>query len=269
MLLFSVSMKRFRLGTLNVHQFNKPKNFDDNLTDLIEILQPVQLDLLAVQEVINDHRWSTLCQRLSLPHSIFADCGYSSFGNGIASRFPIASHLNHRSNTKFSSEIRSLLECTFETVDYRSFFHDRRFAVTHLDYLSEPTRLDQLKHFDPLTKNIDILMGDFNALTREDYSDEFLQKRIVDVRQKCYWEEAFFDLTKLITKTWEYRDAFRMVNRRIKDEQLITCRFDTRIDYIYLRPRVNDRWQLEECFIHNTRGATDHHLVVATFHLKI
>ena len=53
-----------------------------------------------------------------------------------------------------------------------------------------------------------------------------------------------------------------------KDEELSTCRYQTRIDYIYLHPRVNDQWILIRCEILDTRGLTDHQAVLAEFQLK-
>ena len=64
----------------------------------------------------------------------------------------------------------------------------RLFAVTHLDHLDEDDRLKQIKDFNPPKDNIDILMGDMNALTREDYLKVYYQNAIVEVRAKSLWE---------------------------------------------------------------------------------
>ena len=111
-------------------------------------------------------------------------------------------------------------------------------------------------------------MGDMNSLTRDDYSEEYLTKNIVEVREKNYWEKPCFDLTQLITKQWSYEDAFKKLNPQLKDRQVVTCRFDTRIDYIYLRPRIDDSWILKECSIIDTNNATDHNGVLAVFEKK-
>jgi hypothetical protein len=111
-------------------------------------------------------------------------------------------------------------------------------------------------------------MGDMNALTRSDYSDDYYRKNLVELRKKSYWEKPCFDLTELITNQWNFQDAFKQINPNAKDEQVVTCRFKTRIDYIYLRPRPDDLWILKECSIINTENATDHNAVFAVFEQK-
>ncbi|CAF4335508.1 unnamed protein product, partial [Rotaria sordida] len=106
-------------------------------------------------------------------------------------------------------------------------------AVTHFDYLDEDDRLKQIKEFNSYEHNIDILMGDMNALIREDYSDNYYQK-------------PRFDLTQLKTYEWNYQDAFKKINPTLKNEQVATCPYGTRIDYIYIYPRINDHWNLNK-----------------------
>ena len=115
--------------------------------------------------------------------------------------------------------------------------------MTHLDHMDEDIRLAQLKEFDPNEANVDILMGDMNALTREDYSDQYFQKKVLGKREASRWEKPRFDLTKLITEEWGYEDAFRLLHPQLKDKEASTCRFGTRIDYIYIHPRVFNRWK--------------------------
>ena len=57
--------------------------------------------------------------------------------------------------------------------------------MTHLD---EEIRLTQINEFNPHHRNVDILVGDMNALTREDYSDQYFHERIVDKRERSQWE---------------------------------------------------------------------------------
>lgn len=259
-------METFRLATLNVHSFNNPETYKNNVEDLVRVLSPLNLDLLAGQEVLEGDKWAQFCQRLSLPFSVYGSSGTSFFGNGFASRHPIASHSTFVSKVVASGGCRSLLECTL--AGDHPFVQDRKFGVTHLDHMSEKDRIKQIEDFDPVSKNIDILMGDMNALSKGDYTENYAEKNIIQVRQRSSWERPYFDLTKLITKYWSYQDAFKLINPDAVDEQVVTCRFHTRIDYIFLRPKQNDRWMLKECFIHDTQGATDHHAVVATFQLK-
>ena len=259
-------MKRFRLATINVHSFDEPTTYENNTERLVSILRPLDLDLLAVEEIADDTKWSNFCNRLSLSHFTHGPSEGKHFGNGIASRYPIKSPFNQQANFSCSGGRRSLLRCCLG--GDHPFVKDRVFAVTHLDHLDENDRLHQIREFDPPGQNIDILMGDMNALTRDDYSDDYYQKNIVQVREKSDWERPEFDVTRLITRKWNFQDAFKQINPNLKDKQVVTCRFGTRIDYIYLRPRDNDDWILKECYNVDTEKATDHNIVVAVFEQK-
>ncbi len=54
----------------------------------------------------------------------------------------------------------------------------------------------------------------------------------------------------------------------MKDEQVVTCDYGTRIDYIYVQPRIYDQWKLTKCEIIDTKGATDHNAILAEFEVK-
>jgi endonuclease/exonuclease/phosphatase family metal-dependent hydrolase len=153
-------MSTFRLATLNVHSFLNSYSFiDGNESSLLaSILQPFNLDLIAVQEIQNNDEWKKFCLDLSFPYSTYGECNGDSFGNGIASRYPIVSPVNQQSLIK--SERRSLLQCRLD--GDHPFIQNRVFAVTHLDHLNEDDRLKQIKGFDSFHDTVDILMGDMN-----------------------------------------------------------------------------------------------------------
>jgi exonuclease III len=256
-------MSTFRLATINVYSFNTPMQDGNNIDDLVSILEPLNLDLIVVQEIKNNEKWETFCQRLSLPNFIYGQSDGDYLGNGIASRYPFQSNSNQQSSFTCVGGTRALLQCCLD--GDHPFIKDRIFAVTHLDYLDEDDRLKQIQEFNPYEQNIDILMGDMNALIRDDYSDKYYQDAVDGVREKSGWEKPRFDLTKLITDEWKYQDAFKLKNPELKVEEIVTCRYGTRIDYIYIRPRVDDQWILNECSMIDTKGATDHNAVLAEF----
>jgi endonuclease/exonuclease/phosphatase family metal-dependent hydrolase len=256
-------MMTFRIATINVHSFNDPSTYKNNVERLVSSFKPYDFDLIAVQEISDGKKWSTFCELLSLPHRIFGESEGTYFGNGIASRYPIKLYSNQTSSFSTGGRKRSLLQCYLD--GDHSFIKDRIFAVTHLDHFDENDRMKQIKEFNPLEDNIDILMGDMNALTRDDYSEDYYQKNIVQLREKSRWEKPCFHLTELITNQWNFQDAFKQINPHAKDEQVVTCRYKTRIDYIYLRPRINDSWFLKQCSIINTQNVTDHNAVFAIF----
>ncbi|CAF2587268.1 unnamed protein product [Rotaria sp. Silwood2] len=259
-------MTTFRLATINVHHFADPLTYENNVERLVTILKPYNFDLIAVQEANDDEKWSKFCNLLGLNHFIYGPCQKHILGNGIASRYPIKSYSNQQTSCFCSGGKRSLLQCCLYS-DH-PFVKDRIFAVTHLDYLNENNRLQQIKEFDPLKKNIDILMGDMNSLTRDDYSNNYYEKNVLELRKQSNWEKPYFDVTQLITNQWSFKDALKQINPNLKDEQIATCRYQTRIDYIYLRPRINDSWILKDCSIINTQNATDHNAVFAIFEQK-
>ncbi|CAF1151144.1 unnamed protein product [Rotaria sp. Silwood1] len=259
-------IKDFRIGTVNVHVFRHPKTCRSNAQELASILDPFNLDVLAVEEVKNDYDWKLLCDNLSLEHSIFGASHGNSYGNAIASRHPIVEYSNQKSKINVDGGYRAMLRCCFG--GSHPFVQNRRFAVTHLDHLNEDDRLMQIKEFSPHSHNINVLVGDMNALTRNDYSDKYFHEIVTGKREKAGWEMPRFELTQLLTDTWGFQDAFRHVNPKLKDEQVATCPYGTRIDYIFLHPLSNDEWLLKECFIIDTHQATDHHAIVATFEHK-
>jgi len=260
-------MSTFRLATVNAHSFRNPSTGKNTCEELASILKPFKLDLIAVQEIIENNSWKRFCELVDLPYYQVGLPAGSYLGNGFACRYPIREYSNQRTTDKCKNETRGFLQCVFDATE-DSFLHNRTFAVTHLDHLDEKNRLRQIKEFDPLEKKIDVLLGDMNSLSENDYSDEYFEENIRQLRQKSNWEPPFFDLTNFITKQLNYRDAFRLKNPDLKDEKVVTCRFHTRIDYIYLKPNENDSWSLEDCFIINTSNVTDHNAVFASFQKK-
>ncbi|CAF3747215.1 unnamed protein product [Adineta steineri] len=243
-------------ATINVHSFRKPENRQSNIDELVSILKPLNLHCIAVEEIQNNDKWKKFSQDMSLPYSIYGPWNGNAAGNGILSCYPIQSYSNQQSSLICQGGTRSFLQCSID---------DFTCAVTHLDHMEEDVRLEQIKEFKPYNPDMDILMGDMNSLTRDDYSDNYYERIIVNKREKSNWEKPRFDLTHLITQQWNYQDAFKLINPQIKDEQLSTCAYGTRIDYIYVHPRINERWNLTKCSIIDTKGVTDHNCVFAEF----
>jgi endonuclease/exonuclease/phosphatase family metal-dependent hydrolase len=170
-------MTTFRLATINVHSFNKPSSSTNNISELISIFEPLKLDLIAVQEVQHNDKWKGFYQRLSLPFSI-QEPRNRVFGNAVASRYSFYSNSIQQTSSPCHGGMRSILQCRLNGID------NLTFAVTHLDHINEDDRLQQIKEFNPFKQNIDILMGDMNALTREDYSDDYYSDMVVETREK-------------------------------------------------------------------------------------
>ncbi|UJR14438.1 hypothetical protein I4U23_001435 [Adineta vaga] len=251
-------MATLRIATINVHSFRRPRSTSRNVSELAAILSPFNLDVIAVQEMQENDEWRDFSQRLCLPFSAYGP-PKRTFCNGIISRYPIACSSIQQITFFCNGGNRSMLQFCLEGIE------NLTFAVTHLDHRNEDDRIKQIQEFNPHKENIDIVIGDMNALTREDYSDTYYRDIVVGKRQTAGWEKPRFDLTHLITHQWNYQDAFRTMNSTLKDEQVATCPYGTRIDYIYTHPRMNDYWKLNECSIIDTKGETDHHAVFAEF----
>jgi endonuclease/exonuclease/phosphatase family metal-dependent hydrolase len=81
----SEKLTTFRSATINVHTFRRPSNRTINIDNLVTILKPLNLNLIAVQEVQNNYRWKKFCQDMSLPYSAYGENAGNIADNAIAS----------------------------------------------------------------------------------------------------------------------------------------------------------------------------------------
>lgn len=166
-----------------------------------------------------------------------------------------------------------------------------RVGVAHLDHVCEKKRLSQLRgvlralhnpgqipaasararkgkssppeqRCSGLCELPCVLLGDLNALTRNDYSDD-QWARVARVREKSHWEAPVSNLTDTLRDNGMV-DCWDCA-RSAPPLPLSTCRYDTRIDYIFLDKAMYERTRVHQCEVVPTRGATDHELVVAEF----
>eukprot|EP01121_Diplochlamys_sp_Union-15-3_P003725 TRINITY_DN1365_c0_g1_i3.p1 TRINITY_DN1365_c0_g1~~TRINITY_DN1365_c0_g1_i3.p1 ORF type:complete len:130 (+),score=20.96 TRINITY_DN1365_c0_g1_i3:281-670(+) len=116
----------------------------------------------------------------------------STFGNALITVLPF--DLKSFGNWLYSDkeEIRGMMKISLEHFD---------IFLTHLDHVSEPVRLKQLKKLmeKALTANHrpHILMGDFNSLTNGDYSQTKI-KSITKTRKMCNWELPVYDVIEML-----------------------------------------------------------------------
>lgn len=253
----------FRIATINVHGFINPRTNRNNAYDLASLLEPHKIDLLAIEEARNDESLKAFQEKLSLTNVIFGRSYTSSDGNAVLSRYAFAEHHNQISDHHCRGGTRAMIQ--FQLQGDHPFIQNRKFAVTHLDHINEDDRVVQMTTFGPHRHNIHVLMGDMNAVTREDYSDRYYQDVVYQKRQQARWELPRFNLTRMITDSYGYRDAFREANPQLKDEQVATCPYGTRIDYIFYRPIEHDHWSVRQCVLLDTLRFTDHRAVLAEF----
>jgi len=113
-------------------------------------------------------------------------------------------------------------------------------------------------------------LGDFNALSEMDYSSSYLQK-ITEVRRNENWELPKFLVTNRLRE--RYIDCFQKLNQNTQipkiDQQISTCRFNTRIDYIWISANLAKciDWEKSSCKILDHK-LSDHNAIFATLYFK-
>ena len=250
--------------TLNVHEFRDMQNRSnsDRLAQLL-VKKLSQVDFLFLQEVYSyqfEHI-EKLQKACGLPYKVF---GYalSNFGNVFLSRFNIANTNVCKASVEYH-ETRSMTHVTIVDSSLGVPFHI--FGV-HLDHAYEHVRLEQMNHFfkyfqplKSLSNEPHIVIGDFNSLCEFDYSQEYMQEQIANVRARGNWEKPLFNVYKRMTVDKGYVDAWKVHHSCDLDSLVNTCAYGTRNDYIYRKHVTN----IVSCNIIDMEGATDHNAVHA------
>jgi exonuclease III len=256
----------FRIATLNVHQWR------DNKRAILQLLAPFHLDVLGLEEVqyypesTSDYL-THVANCLNTPHISFAQAAlYTGFGNAILSRYPFVDKKAMQATFGFT-EVRSMTTTTVQPQHPFLEEHDILFHCLHLDVDKEDLRLEQLnqmkQHFNK--EKLEIVMGDFNAIDENDYTDEYLEVNIRRRRRRVGLEEPTSECINLM-KEQGFIDIWRRVNPELKN--VSSCRYGTRIDFIWMRGELKTGWRVKSCEIVPAKDATDHELVVCVFEKK-
>lgn len=116
-----------------------------------------------------------------------------------------------------------------------------------------------------------IIMGDFNAITKSDYTPDYEEENIRVVRHNGNWEAPTYTLLDYL-KSLGYVDFWRKVNPDIQDDDVTTCAYNTRIDYIFISPSLAPLidWEHTNTYSHILSGVThsDHFPVLANIQFK-
>ena len=160
---------------------------------------------------------------------------------------------------------------------------------THLDHQDECLRLAQLAQLRVHTQALwgpactekmpMVLLGDFNALRRADYS-ETQWTALVAERAK-YGIESETDLTQAIERSvelggWGWSDCRELAMRggRTVAGELATSVYGARVDYMWASPAMQRDWAVSEVAhmdvakMHTSDALTDHALVTCTLGWK-
>lgn len=246
----------FVIGSLNVHCWVDVED-SSNVERIEEFYKLNPVHVLALQEVYAAIEMESFAGSLSMN---FEFCDSYNFGVGLLSKFPIIS----RKKVTLSDE-RPLLICELEpSKNSQSFF----VCVTHLDHISEETRLQQMEEIQENIRQIipdnksHILVGDLNSLYKNDYSQSKWDE-INNIREEGLWESAKTQLTSYLfnggKKNWfKYQDSLHFSDG---NQMLSTCRFDTRIDYILLHnPKDSEQTMqfIPKTYLNFPNNFTDH-----------
>ena len=161
-------------------------------------------------------------------------------------------------------------------------------VVIHLDHQNEKVRMEQtrtmIRTFLQKGESLpDLWMGDFNALTKFDYTKAEWSE-IADIRARNFWESPVTELTGALTSVTSSKKQKALLPIPLCDSwsscphrtgPAATCRFGTRIDYIYYYDQRfrEEGLELVSCehmgHAHvsggGKKGLSDHNLVVTTF----
>ena len=223
-------MDNFSIMSLNVHNFCN-SDMEDTLQDVKSLI--LKYDIIALQEVYNKEKLRKLLKDIITV--IIEDI--------LMTRHPIEL-LKNKSSDKFISLFVLL--------------NGIRIFVTnvHLNYIDEKIRNEEI---DDILEKINtytheypsILLGDFNALTRSDYTVKEWSD-IFKVRKYGQWELPVHELTDKLNNEW-YDCG--------KHKPLVTSRYNTRIDYIYTKNMKIINYNIEETI----PSISDHNLVMMRF----
>lgn len=270
------SASPLRVGTFNVHSFSDG-NCEDTYEEICELLCDANLDIIGLQEA-KGNRLPCLLSRLGKDtYTLAARYG----GTAILTRLPVVEGSGEKLGKGRYCSCEVVLPC------YRG--ENRQtlsVMVVHLDHKEEKKRLSEIKSIVQAFRTkgaplCDLWLGDFNALTQSDYSRQHWRE-ITQVRSRNNWELPVSDLTSAIVvpakrkqvkrKQAEWKglgltDAFKALPEANRSGPLSTCRFGTRIDYVYyqdLRLRETG-WRIAAIVHHDSKKCSDHNLVIATF----
>lgn len=225
--------KSFSIMTFNVHDF-KNYEMEDSYDKILNTIK--DFHIIALQEVYDKNYL----------HKITEGYNYTyNKGTVIMSKYPIQIVIDGPVEECYTSLIIHLP------------IHTPIFVTNvHLDYQNEKTRKKELNNIlekiSFLTNDYpSILLGDFNSLTKKDYTSKEWAE-IYKIRKNGCWELPLTGLTDYLNLEW--------LDPGAKDKKK-TCRYNTRIDYIYTK-NINI---LKHDIIETLPNISDHNLVYIIF----
>jgi len=163
--------------TWNVHQWSDEHDAD-NFARVLEVLKDLHADIIGLQEVRRDGRFDYTIEHLA--KALDMDFAVSESQSHISNIVPpqcevIFAKKFLQMENRFAFQMKIKMKQERSVCGVSLTFASSKFKVycTHLDVGSERIRLQQIEHFFGAIDLSEphILMGDWNALCRTDYSD--------------------------------------------------------------------------------------------------
>lgn len=233
-----------RIGSFNIQ---KLQGESKKVTKVIS-----QFDICGLQEVPGLKRLENITPE---GFSVLFDNAYPTYGNGLIYRsdiFIVKSFKTHILKDSPCKKTAFEVELKFKKFEVSE--NEVTLFIVHLDHKDENVRLGQLLKLEKVLPKLSphIILGDFNSLTLEDYSTEKLAE-IAKSRKDTFWESPKNTVTTKINKM-----GYVDVLGEIPGGMFPTCRFDTRIDYIYLYDLEKDFGFDIDYINADISGASDH-----------
>jgi len=275
-------MTSFKIASYNIHGW-VDADYASNLDRVVEVVTRHDPDILCLQEVYAC--WDLPCLLEFLRKTLFEHtlrwegCAILSkkkfrleeFGQEDAEGLRAAGGGYHRLLSTCPGEGFNRPRYLCARVREDSERNTTLFYLTCIHLVPKYPKLRQedilriSEDLAPLinTSQPQLWMGDFNTLSRSDYSDQEWNN-IVRVRQDNGRQAPSNKVVEIIEK-FGLQDNWVRAGR---PEPRTTSRFDTRVDYIFSSDTFNNQWRLAQ-FGHFPYDASDHSLVVAEFtHIK-
>ncbi len=230
-----------RVATFNIHKLEDSESIKD-------ILDANCIDICGLQEVPGIKRLQNV---MGNDWECLFDYGYPKYGTGLIYRRGKFSHEKIMTHTlKGTPGKKTAFEVWLSKTNKPKEII--RIIVTHLDHKTENQRMKELEVLQKIMPSEPhILLGDLNSLTRSDYTNTEWQ-RISEVRAKNDWEGPKTNVTSTLSQLG-YIDVLSLSKTVVP-----TCRFDTRVDYIYVWGSI----PYHRSFVLDSKGVSDHKIVV-------
>jgi len=254
-----------KIFLLNVDRWKKgaQSNFKQ-IESLIKTLRP---DIIVLNEVFGQG-WlnyvEKIAKHLGENYSVyFGPTASPSYGNAFITNQKIVKSENFTIELP-RHEIRGCFRVVIRHPTKQG--QNISFYGTHLDHIFEETRMEQLKYL--LEKVVcdeeHVILGDFNALKRQDYSDEYWEEIFQVRKQNCWEVPPKTEVIEFIQQK-NYVDFFQEINQQksepLKDRAVGSSHFDTRVDYIWISEKLLENIYCENssCTILREFCASDHY----------